>query len=299
MVEGWFFFSLLASVLFAITGLFDKFFVETEIEDYVFGGCIYALPLLLVMTVIGFFNSSIVFQSALTGLGLSAGVLYFVILIFYLKGVSEEDVSRFIPSLSINTVFIAVTSVLFLGESFGILVYLAILMTVTGAFLISLEDPVSSLQDFQSGKAVVLALGVAGLQAVRDVFIKLASNQTEIWAVVFWMGIGGTITSFSTLIALKRNKLHQLKDHKGFITVGGLRSLGYLSFMIAVSLGSVTLASAVLKTNGMFVFLGATALSFTGKMIHEDKDKKILLQKLIASGMIVAGVILIELFTTG
>lgn len=298
MVEGWLLFSLLASMFFAATSLFDKFFVDKEVDDYVFAGSIYTLPLFLVMIGVGLFQSSFAFVLSSTFFGLLAGVLYFVVLVFYLKGVSEEDVSRFVPSLSLNTVFIAVISAVFLGESLGFVVYLGILMTVFGAFLISLENPVSSLKEFQSGKAVFLALGIAGLQSVRDVVIKLGSNQVEIWTIVLWMGIGGAVISSMSLLMFRRGRLNQVKDHERFIAVGGLRSLGYLSFMVAISLGSVTLASAVLKTNGMFVFLGATALSLSGKMIHESKDKKIILQKFLASAMIVTGVIIMKLFTS-
>lgn len=298
MLEGWIFFSLLASVFFAATGLFDKFFVDTEIDDYVFGGCIYSLPLLLIMTVIGLFKSDLAFSFPSMVFGMFAGGLYFIILVFYLKGVSKEDVSRFIPSLSLNTVFIAIISAIFLGESLGVIVYIGILLTVAGAFLISLENPLSSLKNFQSGKALFLALGIAVLQAVRDVVIKLGSNQVEIFTIILWMGIGGTVLSIAILLTLRRDKLSELKRHRRFIAVGGLRSLGYLSFMIAISLGSVTLASAVLKTNGIIVFFGATALSLSGKMIHESKNKKIIIQKFLASVMIIAGVVTIKFFTT-
>ena len=111
------------------------------------------------------------------------------------------------------------------------------------------------------------------------------------------MGIGGTILSTSTLLIFRKNKLGEISNHKQFIAVGSMRSLGYLSFMIAISLGSVTMSSAVLKTNGMFVFFGATLLSLSGKMLSESKDKKIILQKFLASGMIVTGVIVMELFS--
>lgn len=296
MIDGWLFFSLLASVLFAATGLFDKFFVDTEIDDYVFGGTIYTLPLVLVMTAIGLLKSDLFYHVSSMIIGSIAGGLYFTILVLYLKGVSEEDVSRFIPSLSVNTVIIAIISALFLGENLGLLVYLGILMTVAGAFLISLENPISSLREFQSGKAVGLALVIAGLQATRDILIKLASSNVEIWTIVLWMGIGGTFMSTLTLLTFRREKLQEIKEHKEFIAVGGMRSLGYLSFMIAISLGSVTMASAVLKTNGMFVFFGATLLSLSGRMLNESKDRRVILQKFLASGMIVTGVIIMEFF---
>lgn len=296
MIDGWLFFSLLASVLFAATGLFDKFFVDTEIDDYVLGGTIYTLPLVLVMTAIGLLKSDLFYHSSSMIIGSIAGGLYFTILVLYLKGVSEEDVSRFIPSLSVNTVIIAIISTLFLGENLGLLVYLGILMTVAGAFLISLENPISSLREFQSGKAVGLALVIAGLQATRDILIKLASSNVEIWTIVLWMGIGGTFMSTLTLLTFRREKLQEIKEHKEFIAVGGMRSLGYLSFMIAISLGSVTMASAVLKTNGMFVFFGATLLSLSGRMLNESKDRRVILQKFLASGMIVTGVIIMEFF---
>ena len=297
MIEGWLFFSLLASLLFFFFFLFDKYFVDKEVDDYVFGGSIYTLPLFLVMLAIGFFKSGLVFDSLPVLTGVLAGGLYTVILIFYLKGVSEEDVSRFVPVLSLNTVLIAVISALFLGENLGIPVYGGIFLTVAGAYFISLENPISSLEQFQSSKAVLLAVGVAFIQALRDIIIEVGSSQAPIWSLVFWMGMGGTILSTTILFTLKRNKIKQVKEHRDFILVGGMRSLGYLSFMVAISLGSVTLASATLKTNGMFVFLGATLLSLRNKMLHESKDRKIILQKFLASAMIVAGIVVMKLFS--
>ena len=297
MIDGWLFFSLIASLLFAVTELFDKFFVDREIEDYIFGGIIYALPLVIVMTILGFVKSSLIYHFQSILFGSIAGGLYFTVLVLYLKGISQEDVSRFIPTLSLNTVFIAVISVFLLGESLGYFIYTGILMTVTGAFLISLENPLSSLKEFQSGKAVFLALGIAALQAIRDILIKTSSNNVEIWTIVLWMGIGGTFISFLNLIMFRKDRVGEIKDHKRFIGVGGIRSLGYLSFMIAISLGSVTMASAVLKTNGMFVFFGATILSISDRMLNESKERKVILQKFLASGIIVSGVIILELFS--
>ncbi len=61
----------------------------------------------------------------LPSLGLNAlagsimGVLFILANYLWFSGVSEEDVSRFAPVLSLDVAFIAVLSLVFLGESFS------------------------------------------------------------------------------------------------------------------------------------------------------------------------------------
>lgn len=79
------------------------------------------------------------------------------------------------------------------------------------------------------------------------------------------------------------------------IGVGGLRSLGFLFYTVAISLGPAAKASAVLKLNSMLVFAGATVIGFFApEFIEEDTGKRKVLQKLIASSFIILGVFLVR-----
>jgi uncharacterized membrane protein len=295
MIEGWLFFAILAALMFAVTEIFDKHFVDKDVKDYVGVGSVYSAPLFVIFTAIGLYRAGLNLNTETMLVGLFAGALYSINLMLYMKGVSEGEISRFIPLLSINTVFIAILSALFLGENLGLMAYIGAGMAVLGSFLISLESPLSSLNHFSSGKAVLMALSVAGIIAIRDVTIKFGSQEATLWPIILWMGPGGLLTSIIVLKISGRKGLGIIMENPRLVATGGLRSIAYIPYAVSISIGSATLASAALKLNGLFVFIAATALTYSGKMIHEQKNRRVILQKLIASLTIITGVVLMNL----
>lgn len=292
---SWVIFALSAALVWAGVNLFDKFVVDNEISDFWIAGSVCGVSLFLFQgagsLILG--NFSISLQNILPGF--VAGILYTIALFAYYYGMKEEDVSRFIPTTSVSTVFVAVLSFAFLGESFNIYVYTGIASTVIGAFLISLEDPIHSLENFQSGHATLLAFLAAFLFASRDVIYKFATYQLTEWSALFWMSIGGLITSSLVLIR-KKDNLQEKKlgiIHLSFI--GILTAIGYFFMAKAISLGPVSLVSATLKTQLIAVFIGSITLSKINKGVSEEIDKTILLQKTLAIALIISGVITIQI----
>lgn len=290
-------FSVAAAFLFASASLLSKHFLDIGVEDHVFVGSIFGWPFFGLFMALGLYKGGVVMETVFAASSFAAGALYSLILMLYLKGLHEQEASRFIPTLALNTVFLAILSFIFLGQGFSLIEYLGIGLTVLGAILMSLENPLESLKDFNSKLGVVLAVIVAALIAVRDLLLDFATLSFDIWPALLWMGLGGLAFSLSVLLISRRDKLNYsaFRDSFDMLGVGFVRSTGFLSYAIAISLGPATKASAVLKLNGMLVFLGATLIALVKPgYIEEEVDGWKVPQKFIASALIIVGVLLVR-----
>lgn len=291
----WLWFALIAASIYAAVNLMDKFVVDNEISDFWLSASLCGVAIFIFQAAVTFILGDISFNLQDTWSGFISGIIYTIGLLAYYYGIKEEDVSRFIPTTSLSTVFVAILSFAFLQESFNIFIYGGIASTVIGAFLISLEDPIHSLENFQSGHATLLALIAAFLFASRDVIFKFATSQLTEWSALFWMSIGG-LTSSLLILARKRNQLKGKKQGITHLTaIGVLTATGYFFMAKAISLGPVSLVSATMKTQLIAVFIGSTVLSKINRGVSEDTDRFILIQKTVAIALILLGVITIQI----
>jgi uncharacterized membrane protein len=293
----WIFFTLLSAVLYSIVELFDKFVVDHEMDNYQIASIFCGIPIYLSFLLAGPVLGSIKLGPIQILLSVFLGVLYTFSLFSYYSGLSKEEVSRFVPSLSLSTVFIVVLSFIFLAETFSIPVYLGIVSVILGALLISIEDPVTSLRKFESGPAVKLGVLTALLGAVSSVLVKFLTESIGMWSIIFWMGIGGLTSALSLGFYNRENiSLSEIKAYRHLLVIGFLTAGAYMLFMRAVELGPVSLVSTLLKTNSIMIFVGSAAITWLHpEIISEDVDRKILLQKLLAIALILAGVTMIKL----
>lgn len=285
-----------AAFFWSINIIFDKFVVDHEVEDYVVTTIFCSISAFALIGAASVFKGGSLSDIALPHLGL--GVLYTLALMAYYSGIGREEVSRFAPTLAVDTLFILFFSLIFLGEGFGLPVYLAIGAVVLGAFLISLDDPVHSLKEFESKKGVYLAILAAFIFATRDVLFKFSLGQTSYWTLLLGTAVGGMI--FVLLMALyKHRKIIESSD-KGIehlLGIGVLMSLGYLSFVAAINNGPVSLSSAIVKSQNLMIFAITIALQkFHPGVVDEDMEKSIIIQKMTAIFLIVAGLIVIQIY---
>jgi drug/metabolite transporter (DMT)-like permease len=292
----WVLFAISAAIVWAGVNLLDKFVMDNEISDFVVAGSVCGISIFFVQSL----ATLALFDISLDGLsilfGLVTGTIYTGGLVAYYYGIKEEDVSRFIPTTSLGTVFVVILSFIFLSESFTPLIYVGIASTVAGAFLISLEDPIHDLERFQSGRATLLALLAASMFASRDVIFKFATFSFSEWSIIFWMGIGG-IFCCAILLVWKKDKLKGgRKGEEHLVLIGVFTALGYFLMARAISIGPVSLVSATLKTQMIVVFLASVILSrFHPGIVSEDTDRTIIAQKFLALILIILGVVGIQL----
>lgn len=287
------------AIIWGAGNLIDKFVSDHEVGDPFIEVGLAGLVMFTIFTAAAFYNTSTsdIFSHSPI-IPIITGVIYTLAIVSYYAGIKREEVSRFIPVLSLVPVIITIFAFFFLGESFSWPVYIGIFMTVFGAVLISLEDPLHHITQVQSKVAIFLGLLCSILIAARDVIFKFLSNDFTFWFILFWVGIGGLFTVLIFLIA-KSKKL--TKSKKGFVHLlgmGAVKAIGYLLFAQAITIGPVSLVAATLKVKSLLVFFGSTLISkYHPEIIHEKLDKKILFQKITATLIIISGVMLIKLFS--
>lgn len=289
----WIVFTLFAAVGWMSADLLSKFIMDKEIKDGVVAAGTVGISQFIPTAIIPLFFAGVVFTPAVAIPSFMVGIFYSLGILFYYVGIGKEEVSRFIPALSTTAIFTAVFAFVFIGESFNLWVYVGIIAVVSGAILISLE----SLGHFQSLKGFSLSIIAAIFFASRNVSLKIATSSTSLWSALFWVGVGGSIVSAIFLVS-KRSKLKKsIKGGEHMFEVGLLCVVAYFAYAKAISLGPVSLASAILKVKILLIFVASTLITrLRPSFISEEIDKKTIVQKAIAIILIIGGIVLIQLF---
>lgn len=293
---NWVLYAFGAALFWSINIILDKYVVDHEIDDPALTTIFCSLSAFTIIGLAALIQGGNL--SKLQPVHYLLGGLYTLALMAYYSGIGREDVSRFAPTLATDTIFILILSSIFIGETFTAPVYAGIFAVVMGAFLISLDDPVHSLKSFQSKKGVYLALAAAFVFGTRDVLFKITLTGTTYWTALLGMSIGG-LTSIGLLAAWKRKKF-AANSNKGFehlLGIGVFMAFGYLSFIAAINTGPVSLASAVVKSQNLIIF-GSTVLltKFRPQIVDEELEKSTLIQKFLATGLIIGGLLLIQFY---
>ncbi|QKQ97923.1 EamA family transporter [Candidatus Nanohaloarchaea archaeon] len=294
---SWLAWVLASAILYSVVELFDKFVTDHEIKNYQIASIMCGIPIYLFFMAYGLISGSPLIPVTVAGVSVLLGSLYTFSLFSYYTGLSEEDVTRFIPTLSLNTVIVVILSFMILGESYDLVTYAGIASVVVGTLLISIENPRKTLRNFQSTRALHLGLITAFIGAVSSIVLKVLTNTAALESILFWEGIGGII-SIIPLIYVNRTEftLEDLNGYRDLTIIGFLTSTAYLAFAKSITLGPVSLTSTLLKINSIFIFFGATIISrLHPEIIHEELDTRILAQKIISILLIIAGVAAIKL----
>jgi uncharacterized membrane protein len=276
----------------AFVVLLDKFVVDSEIDSTMGTGGLHAFFNCLAVTVVSLVLGVISFSLTFLTAGVVLGVLYVLANYLWFAGVGEEEVSRFAPVLSFDVAFIALLSFFFLQQSFTLPVYGGMALTIMGCVLISLENPMESLSKMKSKWALIAALAAAFTYSVREVFFQHVSAGVDIWNLLFYYGVFGALFSL-TLVYQAREDLKGRLEGVEHMVLSGLVSGGsQAAFFLAVSLGSASLVSTITKTRFLVIFFGATAISrLHPEIMHEPLETRVLVQKLVATLMIIVGVV--------
>ncbi|MFB6114740.1 MAG: hypothetical protein ABEK04_00470, partial [Candidatus Nanohalobium sp.] len=132
----------------------------------------------------------------------------------------------------------------------------------------------------------------------RDVLFKMILSGTTYWTALLGMATGGLI-SITVLTTWKRRKIVN-SSNKGFehlLGIGVLMALGYLSFISSINRGPVSLASAIVKSQNLIIFASTVLLSkFRPEIVNEEMDRAVVLQKMVATAVIITGLLLIQFY---
>jgi drug/metabolite transporter (DMT)-like permease len=292
MVGLWLWLPILAALIWSFVSVIDKYILGHELRDPILATISNGMGVFLIFsTVVALMGSSVFIPTTALLSALLAGVFYMFANWAYYYVMRREEVSRVTTLLALVPLIVLVLATLFLGETFGSSSYLGIFSMVAGAAIISINKS----SKFKVKSIVWIVILAALFYSLRTVTIKFATLDAEIWAVIFWVGIGAGLTC-TILFALHHPHIRKKaqKGEKHIFLVGTLAAIALLIFTHALAIGPASLAAALLSFQPLFVFIIATALTLSyPKIVKEKITKQIIIQKLVAMALIIAGSILI------
>ena len=290
----WFILVLIASMVWPLGNIIDKIFLTKYVKNpfsyqilcgITNGSLIF---LLLLFTPVSFTYPWFV-------LGIIFGIFGWAIFMFYNKAVMTEEISRVVPLMYLNPIFILPLAIIFLNEVLVFSKYLGVLLLVIGAISISYKKLKKTKKSISSAIKSILIFDF--LIACYGVMIKYLLGFLDYWSVLFWVNIGGMLGAFLFLSASKMRK-NFISD----ISKLGKKSLvfryfgsstyygGIIPYYMALSIGPVSLITGVNSIQPFFVLLYATIISlFMPKILKEKIDKSIISLKVLAIFLIVSG----------
>ena len=298
----WILASIGAAVGFAIVTVLDKFILIRHVASpwvFIFAAALMQLPGSLIPLAFVPFPG---YGAELWAAALASGVCFGLSLVLMFWTLTKQDASLVTAVYQTAPVFVAFLAVAFLAERLTALHWVAILVTVSGAVLISLRRSSEGSRPVV-GSWFFVALGSSVLFAAGSVLSKMAlDGGMSLWNLYSVRSI--TVAASMVLVAWRPGMGGQLmalvRDRRGitlfFFTEAGLAFAAMVLTTLAIHLGPVSLATTVMATRPMFVFiLGIILSTAVLKMLSEPLDRDTLLQRGVAIAMIVGGVAAISM----
>ncbi|MXV61455.1 EamA family transporter [Natronorubrum sp. JWXQ-INN-674] len=325
MTSIWLGYALLTAVVYAGIALLSKVVSGTEIDDPIRLTVFTCVPFYAVYVVAGAalewpsltggergVTASLLSTPVLAALlfGVVSTVAYGV----YYWGLINGDVSRFVPALALEIIFVLLLGYLLLGEAFPPGVYAGVGLVVFGALFISYERGEGSFRERLSLPTVAVAAAAAVAFAILNTGMKALTDNFGTVELLFWISLGGLLSvgalaplhagsrfrvggsQFSSVSDNSSAAGFQLTSGERLLLVGGLlNAVGLFTFLRALEHGPVSLATAITKLDVLLVFVGALALSkLAPTLLSEQFDPFTLAQKGSASVIILAGTVVIQ-----
>lgn len=285
-----------AYFLNAVAAVVDKFLIAKKIPNpAVYTFFIAALGLLGLVLIPWGFNWPGWFQFLIA---LLAGLTFTLALLYLFKALSLSEASRITPFIGgLSPIFVLIFSFLFLTERLSPNQLLAFFLIVAGTLVISWEK--SQRKGLVKGFA--FALFSALLFGISYTLTKYVYNHQAFISGFVWMRMAAFLGALLLLINPANRQAIKESFHKSDVKVGGLfffgQASGALSFILinyAISLAKVSLVNALQGLQYVFLLTLVLILARWHPHILAEKVRgKILMQKIIAVGLIGGGLALL------
>ena len=297
----WYIPALLASILWAVVVIVDKFVLTHHIKDaysYQLFLTITFIPPLLILFFCSSFHESMLLYLLILVLGIIFGLAF----VLYNKALLVEEVSRVTPLFYLAPLFVLILSALFLGEHLPTRRYIGIGLMVLSAISVSFRWVDRKSLAFSISPALFMMLFLDLLMAGKDVIAKFLLSYIDYWTYLFWFVLGNIVIRPFLLVHpnIKRRFIADIKSLQPRIYLlcfvnSALVWTGFVLYYDAISMTYVSLVSAIPSTQPFFVFIFATLLGvFYPELIKENiSEKSAVIIKGIATVMILVGAYLI------
>lgn len=297
---SWFSLTLITTILSSINSLFDKFFCEKKFKNvlsYLLLGNFLQIGYFFLLFLKADYKNATGLPLLLT---LISGPIFLLMWVANYQGLKTVEVSRAAAIFNINIIFSTLLAIILLNEKLTSLKLLAIILIFIGASLCSYEnDKAKKNQVIQSGYLFIILSAL--ISSVGGTLTKYATGKIFPLTVYFLSSLSGLPIFLASLF--KKEIFEEfkmsLKNKRIILPMFLNRTLAFIAvcfYYLAVSKGPISLITAILVgVSPMLIFLFSTFLSFFfPKIIKEKITKEVLVQKLVAIGLIVGGVVIIN-----
>ena len=236
--------------------------------------------------------------AALAGFG--GGFFWGAGLTLMFWGLTREQVSRVAPVWHTSPIFVAIMAVFFLGESLGLLQWLAIVLVVFGAIAISVRSSDLGIGFSIRPMFLVIFFG-AILIGSGQLLLKEGSADQSVWSLMAFRGLGLFTAMFvpyarpSTFTALFRYMRSAPRAGAIILNDGVGPFIGNLLLLWAIGVGPISLVSGVVASRPLFVLAITIGIGLLASRLLPDEEmtRSDLALKAMATAAIVAGVVII------
>lgn len=213
---------------------------------------------------------------------------------FYIKAIMVEEASRMIPLFNLGNIFVLMLAVIFLGEILSFSQYFAFFLIMVGASILSIKKTKGL---FKVSKAFWYIIINSLFWAVSSIMLKYAFDSVTIWDVTVILSLSSMVMACLMMLNknLRKNLVKAVKGYKRkvWLTIIAANMVGFaggIMYNLGVSLGPVSLVTVLAGFQGVFVLMWATTITkYLPRFLREDIDKKTILNKLIAIGIMIVG----------
>jgi len=206
----------------------------------------------------------------------------------------KEEASRVISITRISPIFVLTLSFIFLNEVLSFQKYLGGLFLVSSAVLISYRR---IKKKFYLSKGIILILIYSLGLAVTSIVAKYNLGNTDYLSFYFWNLVGNILGCVPLMLIpfIRKNLIDSIPkiDKKTWLTVisASIFSwLGYVFYFTALSIGFVSLISAVFSVQPLIVLILTLILTIhRPEILKEEISRKSLLFKSLAVILIIIG----------
>lgn len=288
----WLIFTCIAIIFWLIVNIMDKYIASHELKDPVLVSTVTSFTVFTVFLVYSLFNGAIEVKPIAIITSILSAFCYPAAIWFYYRVISKEDISRVASLLATEPLFVAVVAYFAFNEHFSILKYFGIVLIVLGAIFVSHQDGMNRKLERKLHFFTLMAMF---LWALRSLLFKYSVSVADFHASLFWFAFGGLIVPL-ILFSFHHPRIRE-KARKGvfhLIVTSFFAAAAMLAFFKAISIGPISIISALVATKPLLVFVVATVLSiWYPKIIREKLTTKALLKKGAAAVLVVIGGILI------
>jgi drug/metabolite transporter (DMT)-like permease len=206
----------------------------------------------------------------------------------YYRMISKEDISNMVGMIYIYPIIVAALSFFFLNEKLNIISYLGVIMTISGALLLT-----TKMRSLKKGMLIYI-VSLITLVGINEFLIKVGTSQLPALNCAV---ISNSITGLILIGGLFNRKIRQnaKTDLKNFHIVAIIEPIylaGNFFLFIAMAKMSATIVSSICAIQPLAVVFFEWIINKKFKITVNDSAN----HKFLSTTLIVSGIILMYLF---